>query len=329
MNTSIETKLEINSECPFCHSKTSHTWAMGRDFWMQITKLTFEYVKCDGCGCVYMKNRPAEKDIGNYYSDEYEPYLAAPRKHGNSFLFRVYSRIMNKLNSKFRSHELNRASSSFYNSIGKKDTFVDFGCGSGVFLKTISPKSSKAIGVDFSPIAIKSIKELGLEAYEVDKFWKEIPDQSVNYIRLNHVAEHLYNPDEVFSAINSKLASGGKLHLAVPNPEGFSARFFGKFWYGLECPRHIAIPTPKSLKILLENNKFGKITVVQESITKDFVRSIGFVLASAGFIKFTTANALIDNKTLDLIFGFPFKILSGFGLGDRFHIFCEKIESEA
>lgn len=325
MNTSKSMILETNNECPYCHSTKSHHWALGQDYWMQTTSQTFDYVKCETCCSLYMKTRPNEKDIGSFYNGEYEPYLVNSSSEQSNSLHRIYSKILVRINKFFRSKKLISANSKFYGSIGSKDTFVDFGCGSGAFLKSLAKKSFRSIGVDFSPIAIKSMHALGLEAYDVEKFWEKTPSGSINYLRMNHVIEHLYSPDVVFSLIHAKLSSHGKLHLAVPNASGPSARMFGKFWYGLECPRHIAIPTPESCKILLERNGFGNVTIVHEAISKDFLRSVGFMFASAGLIKFKTANGLIHNKFLELIFGGFFKAFSLLGYGDRFHVFCEKI----
>ncbi len=67
-------------------------------------------------------------------------------------------------------------------------------------------------------------------------------DGQFDVIALWHSIEHLPRPWEVIDRAAEKLAPGGVLLVAAPNPESAQMRVMGKDWYHLDAPRHIYFP---------------------------------------------------------------------------------------
>jgi hypothetical protein len=90
---------------------------------------------------------------------------------------------------------------------------------------------------------------------------------------MSHVIEHLYHPAETFAQIRRVLRPGGILHIATPNPSGYSAQTFGSNWFGLDCPRHIILYTPETLARQVECAGFKTTEIIPLPVIKDAVRS--------------------------------------------------------
>jgi SAM-dependent methyltransferase len=73
---------------------------------------------------------------------------------------------------------------------------------------------------------------------------------SFDYIVFNHSFEHMTAPLEVLKQARSLLAPGGRLIISTPIASSFAWREYGVDWVQLDAPRHLFIPTVKSLEIL-------------------------------------------------------------------------------
>jgi SAM-dependent methyltransferase len=66
-------------------------------------------------------------------------------------------------------------------------------------------------------------------------------------IAMWHVLEHLPDPWRTLDALASKLAPGGILVVATPNPEAWQSRVLGTHWPHLDAPRHLWLIPPSVL----------------------------------------------------------------------------------
>lgn len=332
MNTNSLPSCEQIEICPVCESSNIEYWTDAKDLQTQSSDQIFTYSKCLHCKCRFISKRPIEKDIGFFYSSNYEPYqhsLSTPKSNSLFFavdlLIRPITKTLKYIEAylESRSH-LSEKISHVYGKLSSGKLFVDFGCGAGKCLNKMRVTGCNTVGVDFSPIAVEAVRESNHPAYLVADFFSEYQNNSVDLIRMNHVVEHLYQPNDVLRDIASKVKRNGDLHIAVPNPVGISSKFFRNNWWGLDCPRHIILYPPETLLVLLAKHGFHNFEVIQESIAKDFIRSLGYLFASWGIIKLSKVNDLMHSKVLNLIFWIPLKLTSMLGLGDRYHIFCNK-----
>ena len=63
-----------------------------------------------------------------------------------------------------------------------------------------------------------------------------------------HVLEHLRDPWRLLEAAARRLAPGGVLVLALPNPHAFQFRVLGRYWAHVDAPRHLHLVPPRLLR---------------------------------------------------------------------------------
>jgi len=81
-----------------------------------------------------------------------------------------------------------------------------------------------------------------------------------------HVMEHLKDPWRLLHAAAQRLAPGGVLVLALPNPHAMQFKVLGRFWAHVDAPRHLHLIPPKVLQARAESEG-----LVQElCTTRDF-----------------------------------------------------------
>jgi len=99
----------------------------------------------------------------------------------------------------------------FCDHIKPTDVVLDFGCGGGYLLKSLS--CARRIGVEVNPVAQKVAIENGVDCHNsIDS----IQPKSVNVIISNHALEHVSDPLQVLIKLRSKLVLSGLLILVVP-----------------------------------------------------------------------------------------------------------------
>lgn len=67
-----------------------------------------------------------------------------------------------------------------------------------------------------------------------------------------HVLEHMRDPWRLVEAAARRLAPGGVLVLALPNPDAFQFRMLGRFWAHVDAPRHLHLVPSEVLRTQAE-----------------------------------------------------------------------------
>ncbi|MCA1693240.1 MAG: bifunctional glycosyltransferase/class I SAM-dependent methyltransferase, partial [Actinobacteria bacterium] len=128
--------------------------------------------------------------------------------------------------------------------------FLEVGTGSGERLLQFADAGWDVVGQDLDPQAGHQARSAGITVYETavgDLIGRERP---FDLIGLNHVLEHADDPAELLRACDALLAPGGRLCIVSPNARALGTLLFGRWWFGLEQPRHLGIPTLDSLKFV-------------------------------------------------------------------------------
>ncbi|MGB5715304.1 MAG: class I SAM-dependent methyltransferase [Waterburya sp.] len=202
---------------------------------------------------------------------------------------------------------------------------LDFGCGSELFLNSAREQGWNTIGIDFSPQSVEQVRAHRHQALLMSsQVWDEIEDESLDCVRMNHVLEHLYHPQKNLQAIYSKMKPGGILHIGVPNPYSITSRIFRSRWFSLECPRHIMLYSPALLKKILTSMGFSEIKILHQTVTKDFLRSCGYVLYDLDLISKDEIAKMAQRRYLSNLLYPLARLASAFGVADRHDVFCTK-----
>jgi SAM-dependent methyltransferase len=339
--TLSSTCFEGLEACPTCGVSIarSRVWTQAYDILHGVTDTAFTYRECRDCHSVFLSPRPTAEAIAAFYPSVYEPHLVdasvlaqreqafipwlpAPLQVFLSFLKPIL-KPLNTLTETLQPDVWPATHAAFYRPKTPKAVLLDYGCGSGLFLEEAQALGWQVLGLDFSPLAVSQATAKGLDVrlIEHDTVWESIPDKSLDVVRLNHVFEHLYAPDDVLRRILEKLKPGGGLHIAIPNPESLSARLFKSSWRGLECPRHIVLYPQEILCGLLAQAGFAQVRAYPEFLTKDFARSLGFALFQQGRLTSEQAEAMAYDKLFNVLSYGVIRLLLRFPrYADRFHV---------
>jgi SAM-dependent methyltransferase len=133
---------------------------------------------------------------------------------------------------------------------GTTGRFLDVGTGSGERLLELAAAGWEVVGQDVDPEAGGVARAHGIEVHTCS-----VPDlvgveEPFDLIGLNHVLEHVPDPAEVLRACGALLTPAGRICVIAPNAQALGRLVFGRWWFGLEQPRHLAIPTKQSLERL-------------------------------------------------------------------------------
>jgi SAM-dependent methyltransferase len=325
--------VERVDACPACGRARSATWCRARDRLLRLSAQEFRYARCGACGAVFASERPTEDDVARFYPEDYGPFVVAdgagegatPAPGSADGSARREERAPRRASVLRPRRAFKRAVKDFYAGATPGTTFLDYGCGAGAYLDYAKAAGYATVGVDASPVARERAAAKGhLALPDAPSAWGPLADGSVGFVRMNHVLEHLYRPREVLRALAAKMAPGARLHVAVPNPAGWSARAFRSAWHGLDCPRHVVLYPPATLARLLRDEGFTDVAVLHEPLTKDHLRSWGYVLEGLGLRPPGTAESVRNVRLLRRLAS-PIATASAVaGRGDRIHAFAAR-----
>ncbi len=136
---------------------------------------------------------------------------------------------------------------------------LDFGCGTGYFLKRLATRFS-ADGFEISKQGAGYAKELNPNATIYSNF-EEIPRDCYYGITALHVFEHITDTDliHVLKTLRQILIPGGRLLCVVPELGGRGHLLKQEQWAGFMDPTHINLKTRAEWLNLLSNNGYELI----------------------------------------------------------------------
>ena len=129
---------------------------------------------------------------------------------------------------------------------------LDVGCGSGTLLQRMRSLGWQVRGVEPDQRAAAIARDHhSLQVHCGTLLSYAARDGEFDAITLNHVIEHVPDPVEFIRECSRILRPGGWLVVVTPNVLSLGRRVFGRYWRGLEVPRHLSLFAPKSLTQLL------------------------------------------------------------------------------
>jgi 2-polyprenyl-3-methyl-5-hydroxy-6-metoxy-1,4-benzoquinol methylase len=243
--------------CPLCSQKSKTPALAARPDYEYGVPVTLHYLRCENpsCGLVFASQIPSPEVIQSFYS-RYSTHHQA--KAATSMLAKFGTASRNrKLRQIFAGRDLEQIK------------VLDFGCGSGNFLLHLKSLGlEQAFGYDFDPEACKCAVQAKLVAFSTEQ---ELQDHGpYDFIFLNHVIEHLSNPQDELERQAKRLAPNGKLILRTPNSGSMLAQLFGVNWRGWETPRHLHIFNAQNITSLVKQSSTGQHPLsIQEQSTSN------------------------------------------------------------
>ena len=216
------------TECSACKSGMAELFET-RDYNHRVTAESFRYARCTDCGLISMVNVPA--DLGQYYPRDYhqipenDAAVEAGVRHE-----RYKMEILGRFTAGGRLLEIGPSWGAFC-LLAKRAGF-----------------EVEAIEMDAECCEFLSSR-LGIRTIRGTDETASVADASVpDAVAAWHVLEHLRQPWRLLDRLAQRLAAGGVMVLALPNPEAFQFRLFGRYWTHIDAPRHLHLVPPPVLR---------------------------------------------------------------------------------
>jgi SAM-dependent methyltransferase len=226
------------SNCPLCKSGRFLNYTEITDH--AVSRENFVLCKCSDCELVFTNPRPNQDAIGPYYN--FPEYYSHEDKARNLTQW-IYQKV--------RSYSINQKV-NFIGKLKAKGSLLDFGCGTGEFLKAAKKEGWKIAGVEPSEKARNqaNFKLKNKIKPTIDELKK---GSKFDIITLYHVLEHIHDLRKTIKKIIKHLNSDGYLIIALPNHESWDAKFYGNCWAGWDVPRHLYHFNSLSIESLKDN----------------------------------------------------------------------------
>ncbi len=243
-------QTEVVEACPLCDSKSASVKVETKDYGFFTCENNFTFMECADCSGLYLRNRPLLSQLDQIYPNEYTAFNPSNK---SSLVQKARDSVQLKKYHYLRPH------------IQPDDAILEFGCGAGELLQAIKRakgQSHKLVGIDFSDVAAKDLRENGIEFWNGDLLDYEGSSGAFGAVILNQVIEHVAFPTKVVGKINKLLRPGGVVYMETPALGAWDAKLLPlKYWGGWHAPRHFFVFSADTLSRVLREQGFEVIAV--------------------------------------------------------------------
>ncbi|HNP18394.1 MAG TPA: class I SAM-dependent methyltransferase [Fulvivirga sp.] len=237
-------KLE---QCPACGNTTFRNHIICKDY--TVSQEEFAIVQCDKCNLQFTNPRPDKLNLGKYYQSE--DYIShADKTFGlTDIIYKLVRRFT--LQQKLK----------LVSNLNTSKTMLDYGCGTGYFLKEGQKAKWTIAGIEPNEKA-RMIANQQLNGI-VEESLDLIPtDNKFGIISLWHVLEHVFDLNTTIEQLVTHLDKNGFMVVAVPNPLSYDATYYKKYWAAYDLPRHLYHFTPDTLKVVAKKHGLKIVDVI-------------------------------------------------------------------
>jgi SAM-dependent methyltransferase len=202
--------------CKVCGGRLRHAFRVG-DVNQAHSEREFTYERCDLCGTHQLADVP--DNLGDYYPSGYYDDLHAALTGEAARLARGQLETF-----------------SSYVSAGR---IVEVGPATGALLRQARGFTSR-VGVERDRACCEVLAREGVDVIETDDPVAGLQHvEPADAVVMFHLIEHVPDPMALLDAAAAKVAPGGVLVVATPNPNALSFRVCGRLWTHVDAPRHL------------------------------------------------------------------------------------------
>lgn len=221
------------------------------------TRKVYRYFHCSDCGALSCEDTVP---VSEAYPKEYYSFQRMERKKS---LFINTKSLLRKLKANisldnclilrpviialFSEHYL--FSWFRFANLKKTSAILDIGCGTGSLLLYLNSCGFKNLnGIDPN-IESDILYENGVSILK-----KTLDDVTgkFDFIMFQNVIEHIVNPAEALIKTMNLLKENGHILIFTPVSDCYAFRKYGVYWASIDAPRHLAIPSSRSIHLIAE-----------------------------------------------------------------------------
>jgi hypothetical protein len=215
----LQVELPESLSCSACRGSMRYAFQIG-DVNRRISQEHFIYFQCTACGLISLANVP--EDLGRYYPQGYGLIPQSDDAIEAGLLHEQYKIDLVK-------------------RFAGGGRLVEIGPSWGAFCLLASRAGFSVQAIEMNRECCEFINQrFGLQALNSRDEVATLRElSSPDVIVMWHVIEHLRDPWALIAQAVEKLAPGGIVVLATPNPDAIQFRLLGRFWTHVDAPRHV------------------------------------------------------------------------------------------
>ncbi|MDR3260114.1 MAG: class I SAM-dependent methyltransferase [Fusobacteriaceae bacterium] len=181
----------------------------------------------------------------------------------------------------------------------KKSRILDVGCGNGFYLDKLYDMGYKNItGIDMF-IPDDKIRNTKWTFKKCDIFSIEV-DSKYDLIILNHVFEHMFEPDKVLNKITKLLAVDGTCLISIPLVDGLAWKHYLTDYCQIDAPRHIYLYTRKAISNLCEKANLYIDRILLDSHAGVYLGSDGYQKTNKSLLEIFSDWNIYSKEEIDV-----------------------------
>ena len=226
----------------------------------------FTYRGCEDCGALWLDSPPA--DLERFYPADYYTQRPIPRRARRPIVAPVARALTRwclrdgRLPRLLSGRRFGRFDWLRRTGTGLDDPILDVGCGNGRLLARLADRGFTALaGID--PRAPDPSP--GDPWPRIERATPIDHEGAYRLVMAHHSFEHMEDPAAAFAALARLVVPGGHLLLRVPRADGWARSHYGSEWAQLDAPRHLHLPTRRSIECLAAQLGLELVDVVDDS----------------------------------------------------------------
>lgn len=233
--------------CPLCGHDRYRVRRILRDRIARTTDKAFQLAGCERCGLLRLHPQPDAATLEAAYPDSYAPFNR-PGLSGRA------KRLLER-----------KGVRDIWDYLKPPRAILDVGCAGGDLLDLIRSAGNDDVhGLEPDSFAAGLARERGIPVTEGYLETAGFPDERFSTVLLDHVLEHVDDPDLFMAHVRRVLIGGGAVVIWLPNVGSDAARLLGSYWMGYDAPRHLTTFSKRTLRQLLAKHGFRIVQVHHE-----------------------------------------------------------------
>ncbi len=250
------TDLDIANCCRFCGCREGRA-VFPKEMYFGTRKM-YRYFHCSDCGGLSCEDTVP---VSEAYPKEYYSFQTPVEIREDCFsktkslLRKLKTSILLGNSSILRAVVIALFSEQYlfpwfrYANLTKSSSILDVGCGTGGLLLYLNSCGFRNLtGID------PNIENDIVYGNGVSIAKKALDDAAgkFDFIIFHHVIEHTANPTETLIRSMNLLKDDGHIFIFTPVSDCYAFRKYGAYWASIDAPRHLAIPSIRSIHLIAE-----------------------------------------------------------------------------